>query len=125
MIPERAALPNTYSINTLLTLSSAPAVLAPEHLASLQSLTAYTAPAPAPGSPQPSDKPARRRRTGRQGKKAQQLPAVALQTDVETRRKRHGTWGWQPHTSVEALHSHQHDLETSWRHAPQAVAAAA
>ncbi|EKM57655.1 uncharacterized protein PHACADRAFT_251416 [Phanerochaete carnosa HHB-10118-sp] len=119
-IPKRTPLPNTYSIHTLLSLSSAPAELAPEKLASLRDLTTYTVTAQA-------DKPAqRRRRTGRQGKKTPQLPAVVLQTaDVEVRRKRnghgHGAWGWHTYTSVEAVQTHQHDLETDWRHAPHAV----
>lgn len=61
---------------------------------------------------------ARRRRTGRKGKKQQQQPIETVA--VETRRARHGhgTWGWQPHAAAEALQSHGHDLEASWRHGP-------
>ncbi|GJE85306.1 hypothetical protein PsYK624_013850 [Phanerochaete sordida] len=114
-IPARRALPNTYSVRTLLALASAPAELAPEKLAALRALTAYTVFAA-------QDKPApRRRRTGRQGKKPQPA-AVALQAaDVDARRARHGhgTWGWHQYPTDAALQSHEHALEVSWRHAPQ------
>ena len=73
-------------------------------------------------TPKPADKAAARpRRVGRQRKNTlTQTQVAAKAADVLARRTRqgHGTWGWNPYTTPEAVASHQHDLETSWRHAP-------
>lgn len=110
MIPS-ITLPNTYSIQSLLALSSSPAPLAPEKVETLTQLLAFTVPSESTDKATPS----RRRRTGRKGKKPQPQPIATV--DVEKRRARHGTWGWPEHLTAEALAVHQHDLEAeTWRH---------
>jgi hypothetical protein len=122
-IPKRIALPNTYSVSSLLALASTPIPLSPEKLGTLTSLLTFTL--PSPSSDAIDVKPAsRRRRTGRKGKKPQSVVQVA---DIETRRKRHGhgTWGWTPYVTGEAEKHHQQELEASWRHNVPIVGVAA
>lgn len=113
MIP-RIALPNTYSVQSLLALSSSPAPLAPEKLETLTGLLAFTVPSESTDKATTS----RRRRTGRKGKKPQPQPIATVEVEKRRARHGHGVWGWSQHPTSETLVAHQHDLEAdTWRHA--------
>ena len=144
--PATTALPRVYPISALLALSSAPAALSDAQLDSLRTVAALV-PAvsrtPRVAAPKPSkdehptqnqnqnktkDAAPRRRRVGRARKNTlTQTKTATKAVDVQARRAArtngqahggHGTWGWNQYTTPEALASHQHDLEESWRHAP-------
>ena len=111
-------LPFVYPVAALLALSYAPVTLSSEQLDGIREINTFIPAA----TPKPADKAAARpRRVGRQRKNTlTQTQVAAKAADVLARRTRqgHGTWGWNPYTTPEAVASHQHDLETSWRHAP-------
>ena len=126
MIPTQYPnLPFVYPVAALLALSHAPATLSSEQLDSLREVNAFI---PAASAESADKAAARRRRVGRQRKNTLAQPgAVAKAADVLARRVRqgNGTWGWNQYTTPEAAAHHQHDLETSWRHAPVVTITAA
>ncbi|KZT07042.1 uncharacterized protein LAESUDRAFT_725386 [Laetiporus sulphureus 93-53] len=111
IMPMGAKVPFVYDMIELLALSASPLVgLSPsqrEHLAQLLPLTApNSAASPKEMTPNPNAS-ARRRRpaAGRRSTNAKKL-AMEVHTDVESRRKRHGQFGWHAHEAG----------EESWRH---------
>ncbi|KAL6300949.1 hypothetical protein BKA93DRAFT_828650 [Sparassis latifolia] len=112
-IPTHHTIP-IYSIPELIALSASPLVQLPsvqrERMVHLfPTIVSHTVSAPTASAPE-EKAPLRRRRAGRKSS-AKKLQAANVSTDVESRRRRHGAWGWHEHVP----------LEDSWRH-PAVVA---
>jgi len=110
--------PFVYDFADLLALSSSSLVgISTEqhaHVAQLLNFTAQAITANTSSADTPAEKSqTRRRRAGRRTSNTKKL-AASVSADVESRRKRHGNWGWQAHA----------ELEESWRHAPVAEVSA-
>ncbi|KAH9923020.1 hypothetical protein B0H21DRAFT_161072 [Amylocystis lapponica] len=120
-IPTQSKIPTIYSIPTLLALSASPSArITLEQQAHIErhfsSIALRTARAPA-AEKAPAD---RRRRAGRKASGAKKL-APSVGEDVESRRRRHGAWGWHAQLPAQADTLQSAD---GWRHAPvQAVSA--
>lgn len=94
----------TAQLRALATSPLVAAALTPAQRARLDELSAFIAARPTAGT----DTAPRRRRAGRRASNAKKLQAE-VHVDVESRRRRHGTWGW-------AAHAGALELEESWRH---------
>lgn len=111
--PLPTAHPRVYDIRTLLALSASPlATLSPAQLGAASAILPFVVPSPTSASAS-EKRAAGRRRPARKGSAGKKLVA-SMQADVESRRKRHGTWGWQVPAGP----------GESWRHGPVAPVSA-
>ncbi|KAI0726533.1 hypothetical protein C8Q72DRAFT_887568 [Fomitopsis betulina] len=99
-----------YQITQLRALATSPLVsLTPAQRARLAELSAFISAHPAAGKDTAAG--SRRRRAGRRASSAKKLQ-TEVHVDVESRRRRHGTWGW-------AAHAGELEREESWRHSSE------